>query len=328
MRFAHRFSFVLSAWIASVIILSASYADARTGDSVRTQGVSFLPAEQRIYVSVVSYGFGGLNAIYVLNGMGDVVETLQGPAIDFDGPTGLSVTNDPATLYVAMSANFQVAVFGNDSSLQRLDDIDQPLDVAVDGRGNVAAMNYYGTVACFNGGARTPTRVIYGPSSSALWPFTRLDWGAFDANGNLFVDGTTENNAVMFGEIVGGCVSGNAITPLRGMQLANAGAVQITKNSDIAVLNASTIGHIPLINTYRLTGNTLQLESVTPLIGAVDPVDIALTDSASVLTVDASLRSVSLYRYPSGGPPLKTVDLPGGIHTVPVGIAAYPSEQY
>ncbi len=269
----------------------------------------------------------GNSQIYVVNTDGSVFATLTS-STGLSSPQGLSLTNGAhATLYVANSGANNILEYTSLGSPTTLSNGGvEPSDVAVDQAGNVAAMNITAaTVNCFTGGATSPSFTIGGTSGTGT--FSGIFFGAFDASGNLFIDGFNANGVTQIGEIVGGCSSsGNVVTDLTTSNtILYPGGLQVAKNGNVAIVDQEAA----TIYTYAApSGGSLGSPVATTVLnGAADPVTFALTPRLNHLVeTDAANLNASLYNYTAGGSPLKTAALPGA--SVPIGTATHSSEQF
>jgi hypothetical protein len=265
------------------------------------------------------------NAVYILGARGTRLATLTG----FANPSGLA-TDASRNLYVANEGAANILAYAPPytGAPTTLNDPGQfPVDVAVDGHGNVAACNIgspsfgSGSVTLYAAGSTNPTNTI---SSAAL---REVYFCAFDANGNLYLDGLDPTYSFFVaGEIVGG-ISGTSIATLTTSNtISYPGGVQVTTSGQIAFMDQ---GPGPAIYTYNppISGSLGSPVATTPLAGANDPVTFAFDKGMRhVFTADAGLVSAIDYAYPAGGSPLRTHKLPRS--GLPIGVATIPTEQY
>jgi hypothetical protein len=268
------------------------------------------------------------NAVYIYGASGPRdtrIATLTG----FMSPSGLA-TDTSGNLYVANEGAANILVYappytGTPTTLN--DPGQLPVDVAVDNHGNVAVCNLYstsygpGSVSFYAAGSTNPTSTI----SSAL--VAEIYFCAFDANGNLYLDGVDYGYyQVIAGEIAGG-INGTAITALTtGNTINYPGGVQVTTGGQIAIMDQ---GPGPAIYTYNppVSSSLGSPVATTPLGGLFDPVTFAFDKTAKYLfTADAEIDSSNKYAYPAGGSPVHTRSLPRG--GLPIGVAITPTEQY
>jgi sugar lactone lactonase YvrE len=278
--------------------------------------MSRIPASAYGFVSDFEGGSSGSGTVYVINGSAQVIAQLSGTTF----PQGMAVTNHPAALYVANSGGDNILKYTslNGSPATLNNGGVEPSDVKVDSNGNVAAMNIQvGTVNCFNGGATSPTKTISGGG------FSEVFFGAFDASGNLFVDGFSGSGTVLVGEIVGGCATGTTITAL-----STSNALEFPGGLE-AVGNTLYLDDQEAFTIYGYSlppsgGSLGSPTSTTTLSGAGDPVTFALTPAANLaLVADAGNVDAAVYRFPQGGSALKLITLPQA--ALPIGTAIYPA---
>jgi hypothetical protein len=246
-------------------------------------------------------------------------------AILFDGinadPQGLA-TDAAQNLYVANLGLSNVIVYAKPytSIKSTLNDAGENTeDVAVDKTGLVGVTNYLtsalapGSVSFFAKGSTQPCSTVKDPN----WVYFFND--AFDASGNLFIDGLTASGATLVGEVSGGC-GATAITTLSvGNTISWPGGVQV---SDGNIL----IGDVnkQAIYTYAPpSGGSLgSPTAITTLAGAVSPVTFAIeANGKHVRTADAAANTLyaALYTYPEGAYVSKLAD-----HLWAVAVAVYP----
>ncbi len=271
-------------------------------------------------VGFVSDYFNSIVNVYSFGGSGLLVGRLAG----FSGPQGLT-TDRAGNLYVADTLNNRVQVYAppyNGSPTTLNDPGQYPGDVAVDGSGNIAVTNIYGTggqqgsVSLYAAGATSPTNTL---SST---DFGLIYFAAFDSAGNLYLDGLAPAGATRVGEVAGG-ISGTAITTLTPANtITYPGGVAMTAQGLIAIDDQKAAA-IYSYNPPDPTGSLGSPVSTTPLNNATDPVTFALTAANTfAITVDASQDVVSAYPFPAGGPPTKTA--PRARPGQPVGVAIIP----
>ena len=192
-------------------------------------------------------------------------------------------------------------------------------DVAVDKTGLVGVTNYLtsalapGSVSFFAKNSTQPCSTVKDPN----WVYFFND--AFDASGNLFIDGQTVGGGTLVGEVSGGCKATSITTLSVGNTISWPGGVQV---SDGNIL----IGDVnkQAIYTYAPpSGGSLGSPTVvTTLAGAVAPVTFAIEENGKhVRTADVAANRLyaGLYRYPKGAYVSKLAD-----HMWAVAVAVCP----
>lgn len=249
-------------------------------------------------------------------------------AILFDGisagPEGLA-TDAAQNLYVA-NLNFgNVVVYAKPytSIKATLNDAGEDTqDVAVDKTGLVGVTNYLtsslmpGSVSFFAKNATQPCSIVHDPN----WVYFFND--AFDASGNLFIDGQTAAGAALVGEVSGGCKATSITTLSVGNRISWPGGVQVS-NGNILIGDVSK----QAIYTYAPpSGGSLGSPTVvTTLAGAETPVTFAIeANGKHVRTADSAADTLyaALYTYPKGSYVSKLAD-----HLWAVAVAVYPPAQ-
>jgi hypothetical protein len=246
-------------------------------------------------------------------------------AILFDGitadPKGLA-TDAAQNLYVANLTLSNVIVYAKPYTAitATLNDAgENAQDVAVDKSGLVGVTNYLtsslapGSVSFFAKNATLPCSNVTDPN----WVYFFND--AFDASGNLFIDGQTAAGTTLVGEISGGCKATSITTLSVGNTISYPGGVQV---SDGNIL----IGDVTkeAIYTYAPpSGGSLGSPTVvTTLARAKAPVTFAIeANGKHVRTADfaADRLDAGLYTYPKGAFVSKLGD-----HLWAEAVAVYP----
>ena len=245
-------------------------------------------------------------------------------AILFDGisanPTGLT-TDSGANLYVVNTSLGNIIVYPKPyTAIKRtlIDAGEITNDVAVDSTGLVGVTNYLttgylaGSVNFFAKGATQPCARVQDPN----WIYFFDD--AFDASGNLFLDGEDANGHVLVGEISGGCKATSITTLTVGNIITSPGGVAVNRGNIL-------IGDVDAqaIDTYAApSGGSLGTPVITQLAGATAPVAFAIeANGKRVRTADLSSYTewAPLYTYPAGEYKSKLAD-----HVYAIGVAVYP----
>jgi hypothetical protein len=246
-------------------------------------------------------------------------------AILFDGitanPKGLA-TDAAQNLYVANLGFSNVNIYAKPYTSIKLtlnDAQELTMDVAVDKKGLVAVTNYLtvglqpGSVSFFAKNSAQPCRTV----QDSKWITFAND--AFDASGNLFIDGQDVFGTTLVGEVSGGCKATSITTLSLGNTISNPGGVQVSRgNILVGDVNQQTI------YTYAppLGGSLGSPIAVTKLAGAEAPVTFAMEESGkAVRTADLNPNNdyAALYKYPKGSYVSKIAD-----HITPTGVAVYP----
>lgn len=248
------------------------------------------------------------SVVYVLNQRAAVTATLTG----FTAP-GSMTTDKNGNLYVvnhgASNDILELAPPYTSVTKTYSDPDGFAFDVAVDGSGDVAVTNRdglqrygIGNVIFYAAGTTTPT----GMASSASFP--KPYFGAFDKHGTFFFDdlvkGATNVGAIGHDEI--GNMSASITSLTTANQIGFPESVHVNTAGDLAIGGAS------VIYTYAMPthGNLGSPISTTQLNGS--SADFAFANrSHLVLTGNGGGNIVSLFQYPSGGAPLKSVTMPG-----------------
>ena len=246
-------------------------------------------------------------------------------AILFDGitadPKGLA-TDSAQNLYVANLNFSNVIVYAKPytSIKSTLNDAGQSTqDVAVDKTGLVGVTNYLtaslapGSVSFFAKNATQPCSNVTDPN----WVYFFND--AFDASGNLFIDGQTAAGTTLVGEVSGGCKATSITTLSVGNAISFPGGVQVSGGNIL-------IGDVnkQAIYTYAPpSGGSLGSPIVvTTLARAGAPVTFAMEENGKyVRTADFAANKLyaGLYTYPKGAFVSKLAD-----HLSAVAVAVYP----
>jgi len=259
------------------------------------------------------------NVVNVYDPSGNQLAQLTG----FSEPQGMA-SDIKGNLYVADTANSRVQVYaaGFKGTPQTLSDPGQ-FPAGVDSFSNgkfVAVTNIIstsggpGSVSIFKSGVLMSTI-----TSSSIG---RAYFCAFDATGNLYLDGTDPNGAVIVGEILGATTGGTTFATLTtGNAITFPGGVQVTTTGQIAIDDQSGFA----VFTYNPpSGGSLGSPvATTPLTGASDPVTYAFTnDMADLYTADAGLGVSEEFAYPAGGAPASSITVGGQ----PIGAAVIPTQ--
>jgi hypothetical protein len=246
------------------------------------------------------------------------------------------ITTDAAeNLYVANAQLHNVVVYSKPyrSIGLTLDDPNEyPTDVAVSNIGVVGVMNIQSTAG--TGGAV----LIYAKgSTSACATITDPNWsgmyfGAFDASGNLFLDGFDRNGNTLIGEISGGCAATSIATLSTGVIIYLVGGVQVY-NGNILIEDQVGPGgplgtNTPTIYTFSPpTGGSLGQPLATTTLTAGGnwlPVTFAMMkDGKHVWIAHSGIAAGRVeYSYPRGR---LVQSFDDARYVTPIGIAVNPA---
>ncbi len=265
--------------------------------------------------------------VYILNAAGTITSTLTG----FGFPNGMAVDHS-GNLYVADTGSDHVLEFAppyTGTPMTIHDPNQNPVDVAVDSGGNLAVTNAAqgggpgGSVSLYTAGSTYPTNVISSPD------FQFPAFCAFDKNGNLLLDGSSNAGKPIVEGILHG-VHGTSLTTLTtANSLEQPGGIGISTSGNIAIQDVGASA----IYTYAAPRGTNlgSPVSTTPLTGGSVSLDFAFVPGSTlVLTAGAYPNVVQLFKYPLGGSPIKSVSLSSGFEGIPIpnGVAINPTEQF
>ncbi len=262
----------------------------------------------------------GTNDVYAYSSSGKLIATITG----FSEPQGMGGTK-AGSFYVADTGNSNILLYANDfkTKIATLKDPNQyPVGVSYyEKTGIVGVTNIIstsdgaGSVSFYAREKTTPCVTV----SSSSWG--RVYFDAFDADGNLFIDGEDTSGNVLVGEITGGCKA----TTITTLKVSNAisfpGGVQVTKTGDIAIGDQEGAA----VYTYKapVKGSLGKPIETTPLTGSSDAVTFAFTALDKYLwTADAGLAASEKFDYPAGGSPVAGIT---GF-SEPIGVVVTPVE--
>jgi hypothetical protein len=248
---------------------------------------------------IVSDSFA--NTVSVFDGKGHLQTRLEK---GIDAPFGLT-TDSAGTLYVANSQGANVLVY-----LQPYKSIGltlnepgrYPLDVAVSKAGLVGVMGATapsggGNVTFYKKGSASACANVSDPN------WNEVSFGAFDASGNLFVDGVDPDGNPLVGEVSGGCAA-TSITMLRvANTMSGVAGVQVV-HGNILILNQNYATFTPEIYTYAPpSGGSLGSPiATTKLSAGIETESFAMTRSDRDLWIahsDVAYGRIK-YTYPGG----------------------------
>jgi hypothetical protein len=275
----------------------------------------------------VSDAANGVVDIYRAGGGHKVVGQITG----LTEPQGLT-TDAARNLYVANTNSSDVLVYAppytGSPTLTISDPGEFPVDVAVSSEGVVAVTNICNAPSCsvstanvdfYAQGATTNCASV----SDSAFNFAQIMFAAFDAKGDLYIDGLDGGYATSFGLVTGGCAATSiaSISPSAVYTLSFPGGIQIDKH-----------GRIGFTDSYRrdevtfnppLNGAFTRPTSVIVLTGTVSPLGYALLASGKdIYVADPGGSGIAAeYPYPRGdGSALSTIAVGGQ----PIGVAVTP----
>jgi hypothetical protein len=250
----------------------------------------------------------GDNVVNIYNTSGKQLGQLTG----FNQPQGLA-TDGQGNLYVADTGNSRIQVYAPPYTKKpkTLSDPGQyPEGVSVLNDGEfVAVTNFSGSVTLYKKGKAGPTITV-----------GRVYFCAFDAEGDLFVDGENSSGNFWVGEIANLTKGGKTLSMLGyNGTILFPGGVAVTTHGKIAILDQEA-ATIYTFNPPK-NGSLGSPIASTPLTGASDPVTFVFTkQNKDFWDADAGLAQVDEFAYPAGGSAVKSLPVPGG------GIAIVPAE--
>jgi hypothetical protein len=294
-------------------------------DIAPTRGVGFTDvldtnalAADQVIVSDTS-----ANAVSVFDAQGHLQTRLKK---GINGPLGLT-TDRAGNLYVANASASDVLVYSQpyaSVSLTLSEPGQYPSDVAVSKTGLVAVMNATlpnggGNVSFYRKGSTSPCANVGDPNWNQAY------FGAFDAAGDLFVDGFDRNVNPIVGEITGGCAATSLTTLSVGNTISGIGGVAVV-NGDILILAQNYATFSPEIFTYAPpSGGSLGSPiATTKLSSGIEMVSFAMTrDDRHLWIVHSDVAYGRIeYTYP-GGRFVTSFNEPGLVNAF--GIAVNPA---
>jgi hypothetical protein len=284
---------------------SASFArNAALGDSTQTQ--LFVSDSSGSNVDV--YDTSG-NLLYAVPVPGGQIQSLT--------------TDATGALYVPVTESSAVAVFANPKSGKDVllnDSGNYPVGVAVAPKTQVVAVT---NILSTSGGAGSVSFYEHGKTSSCATVsdatnFARVYFAAFDANGNLFIDGENAKGSSTVGEIAGGCGAKKIQTlVLKDVSLQFPGGVAVDVKNQI-VIGDQIAGSLYTFAQPK-KGSLGSPLATTPLQSGGSS-EFAFTKNGKDLWAASGTPGISEYAYPTGGKPIKTLAVGYG------GIAVTPAE--
>lgn len=229
-------------------------------------------------------------------------------------PKGLT-TDSAGNLYVANSQDANVLVYSQpykSVSMTLNEPGRYPLDVAVSKNGLVGVMNPTapsgpGNVTFYKKGSTSACANV----SDSNW--NEMSFGAFDAAGNLFVDGVDRDGNPLVGEVSGGCAAKSVTTLSVGNTMSGVAGVQVV-HGNVLILNQNYATFAPEIYTYAPpSGGSLGSPiATTKLSAGIEMEGFAMTRDDRDLWIahsDVAYGRIE-YTYP-GGRFVKSFNEPG-----------------
>jgi hypothetical protein len=248
---------------------------------------------------IVSDSFA--NTVRVFDGEGRLQTRLKK---GINAPFGLT-TDSAGNLYVANSQGANVLVYSQPyKSISRtLNEPGRyPLDVAVSKAGLVGVMTETapsgpGNVTFYKKGSTSECANV----SDSNW--NEVSFGAFDAFGNLFVDGVDREGNPLVGEVSGGCAATSLTTLSVGNTMSGVAGVQVV-HGNILILNQNYTTFTPEIYTYAPpSGGSLGSPiATTKLSAGIEMESFAMTRDDRHLWIahsDVAYGRIE-YTYPGG----------------------------
>jgi hypothetical protein len=248
---------------------------------------------------IVSDSFA--NAVSVFDAKGRLQMRLEK---GINGPMGLT-TDSAGNLYVANSQDANVLVYSQPykSVGMTLNEPGRyPLDVAVSKAGLVGVMTETspsgpGNVTFYKKGSTSACTNVSDPNWNEVLS------GAFDASGNLFVDGVDRDGNPLVGEVSGGCAATSLTTLRVGNTMSGVAGVQVV-HGNILILNQNYGSFAPEIYTYAPpSGGSLGSPiATTKLSAGIEMESFAMTRDDRHLWIahsDVAYGRIE-YTYPDG----------------------------
>lgn len=261
---------------------------------VDVAGVNALRGNQ-IIISEVAY-----NTVSIYGGDGQLNALLT---LGLSEPQGLA-TDAAENLYVANTLKSNIVVYSKPytSPGLTLNDTDQyPAGVAVSNVGIVGVTNIQSVAGGAGSVSFYPKRstVACATVSDPIW--VRVLFDAFDAAGNLFIDGQDATGNTLVGEVSGGCSATSIATLSVGNTILYPGGVQV-QNGNILIDDQM----VPAIYTYaHPSGGSLGSPTASTLLEAgTDPVTFAMMKTGASLWAASNFNQAGTggykYTYPGG----------------------------
>jgi len=260
------------------------------------------------------------NVVNIYNTSGKQLAQLTG----FSEPQGLA-TDAKGNLYVADTLNSRIQIYAPPYTKKpkTLSDPGQyPCGVSVLNNGEfVAVTNIIST--SYGAGSVTIYKKNKAGKAISSSSFAKVYFAGFDANGDLYIDGSNSSGDVVVGEIAKATTTGKKIVTLTTRNLIEfPGGIEVTIKGKIAIDDQEAAS----VYTYNAPkkGSLGSPVNTTALTGSGDPVTFAFTSTNKDLwTADALNVELLEFAYPKGGSALKTIPVMG---VEPAGVAVVPAE--
>jgi len=294
-----------SGGLAPATVGTSALSSSPAGGSVRSERTVASVADDAAPLTQVIVADSGLGNVSVFDAAGHLQTRLKK---GLHAPGGL--TTDPAgNLYVSNTQAHNVLIYAQpyaEGTLKStLDDAGEyPTDVAVSESGVVAATNIQsqagtgGNVAFYAKGATTACASVSDPG------WNGMQFGAFDASGNLFIVGINQSGDPIAGEISGGCSATSVVTLSAANPFtANLAGVQVV-NGNILILDQDYNTFAPVIYTYAppSKGSLGSPIATTALTAGIEMTGFAMTKDDKHLWIahsDEDYGGIE-YTYPAG----------------------------
>ena len=261
------------------------------------------------------------NVVNIYNTSGKLLGQIAG----LSEPQGIAA-DGKANLYVVNTADSDVQIYAppyTNPPTILADPGEYPAGVAVTYNGEFVAVS---NIISTSGG---PGSILIYKKGKAGFKISnsilaRVYFCAFDADGNLYVDGENASGQVVIGEIANATKGGKKIKRLTydGTTIGFPGGIQVTTHDKIAIMDQDS----STIYTFNqpVKGSLGSPIATTVLTGSSDAVTFAFTASNKDLWgADAATTGVAEFAYPAGGNPVKSFTEGGE----PIGVALVPAEQ-
>jgi hypothetical protein len=180
-----------------------------------------------------------------------------------------------------------------------------PVSCALDRQGDLAAANIIST----NSGPGSVSIWKHATGNPTNYPLPdggRAYFTAYDARGNLYVDGSSESGAFVLYELPKG---GSTFVPLTvdGATINFPGGLQYAYNALVIGDQGGSSGHSIVYQTH-VSGKTATVVGTTEFDDALDAVQTCITPFGTIIVPDAASAEVQIYAYPAGGNPIHTIE--------------------